>query len=90
MALVVDRTLPIMVGAVLRDTISPTLKMVMDDTITDSLLLVLEGSFKDFTTKYSSIGMDMAQAVCDSLASAKAPLLECYLAIQEDYSACKA
>jgi hypothetical protein len=90
MASVVDRTLPTMVVAVLRDTISPTLKMVMDDTITNSLLSVLEGSFTDFTTKVSLIGTDMAGAVRNSLASTKAPLLERYSAVQEDYSACKA
>jgi hypothetical protein len=56
--------------------------MVMDDTLTDSLLLVLEGSFTDFTTKFSSIGTDMARAVRNLLASAEAPLLERYLAIQ--------
>ncbi len=32
----------------------------------------------------------MAQAVRNLLASAKAPLLKLYLAVQEDYSACKA
>ncbi len=90
MASVVDRTLPTTVVAVLRDTISPILKTVMDDTITDSLLSVLEGSFMDFTTKFSSISMDMAQTVRNLLASAKAPLLEHYSAVQEDYSACKA
>jgi hypothetical protein len=90
LASVVDRTLTTMVAAVLRDTISPSLKTVMDNTITDSLLLVLEGSFMDLTTKFSSIGTDMAQAVCNLLASTEAPLLQPYSAIQEVYSACKA
>jgi hypothetical protein len=89
-ASVVDRTLPSTLATALKDMISPTLKTVMDDTITNSIALLLEGSFTDFMAKFSSIGMDMARAVCNSVASAKAPLLECYSAVQEDYSACKA
>jgi hypothetical protein len=89
-ALVVDRTLPTTLASALKNTISPTLKTVMDDTITNSITLLLEGSFMNFTAKISLISTDMAQAVRDLVASAEAPLLECYSAVQEDYSACKA
>jgi hypothetical protein len=89
-ALVVDWTLPITLMMALKDMISPTLKVVLDDTITDSIALLMEGSFMDFMTQFSSSGTDMAQAVDNSAASAKAPLLERYSAVQEDYSACKA
>ncbi len=89
-ASVVDQTLPITLTTALKDMISPTLKMVLDNTITDSIALLMEGSFTDFMTQFSSIGMDMAPVVQNSMASAKAPLLERYSAVQEDYSACKA
>jgi hypothetical protein len=89
-ALVVDWTLPITLTMPLKDTISPTLKTVLDNTITDSIASLMEGSFTDFMTQFSSIGTDMARAVHDSVASAKTPLLECYSAVQEDYSSCKA
>jgi hypothetical protein len=87
---VVDWTLPITLSTALKDTISPTLKTVLDNTITNSIALLMEGSFTDFMTQFSLIGTDMAQAVHNSVASAEAPLLECYSAVQEDYSACKA
>ncbi len=80
-ASVVDWTLPITLTTALKDTISPTLKTVLDDTITNSIASLVEGSFMEFMTQFSSIGTDMARAVHDSVASAKAPLLECYLAV---------
>jgi hypothetical protein len=89
-ASVVDRTLPTTLATALKDKISPSLKTVMYDTITNSIASLLEGSFMDIMAKFSSIGTDVAQAVHDLVASAKAPLLECYSAVQEDYSACKA
>ncbi len=89
-ASVVDWTLPITLTTAIKDMISPTLKTVLDDTITDSIASLMEGSFTNFMTQFSSIGMDMAQVVHNSMASAKAPLLERYSAVQEDYSACKA
>ncbi len=89
-ASVVDWTLPTTLATALQDTVTPALKTVMDDTITDLFVSLLEGSFTDFTAKFSLIGMDMARAVHDSVASAEAPLLERYSAVQEDYTACKA
>ncbi len=73
----------------LQDTISPTLKTVLDDTISDTLFSVLDSTFSEFTKKVESMGTDMAQAVRALVASAEGPLLECYAAIKEEYSACK-
>ncbi len=81
-ALVVNQTLPATLATALQDTISPSLKMVIDDTITDLVASLLEGSFTEFTMKFSSIGTDMARTVHDSVASAEAPLQECYSAVQ--------
>jgi hypothetical protein len=81
-ASVVNQTLPATLAIALQDTISPSLKTVIDDTITDSVASLLEGSFTEFTAKFSLIGTDMARTVCDSVASAEAPLQERYSAVQ--------
>jgi hypothetical protein len=86
----VDRTLPTTLATVLQESLSPTIKKVMDDTISDSFTSLLEGSFTDFTEKCSSVSTDVARVMRDVVASAEAPLLERYLAVQEDYTACKA
>jgi hypothetical protein len=81
-ALVVNQTLPATLATALQDTISPSLKTVIDDTITDLVASLLQGSFMEFTAKFSSIGMDMAHTVRDLVASAEAPLQEHYSAVQ--------
>jgi len=86
----VDRTLPTTLATVLQESLSPTIKKVMDDTISDSFTSLLEGSFTDFTEKCSSVSTDVARVMCDVVASAEAPFLERYLAVQEDYTTCKA
>jgi hypothetical protein len=86
---VLDRTLPSTLTTALQDTISPTLKTVLDDTISDLFVSVMDGTFTDFTTKVELMGTDMVQAVRASVASVEGPLLECYAAVQEEYSACK-
>ena len=86
----VDRTLPTTLATVLQESLSPTIKKVMDDTISDSFTSLLEGSFTDFTEKCSSVSTDVARVMRDVVASAEAPLLERYLAVQEDYTTCKA
>ena len=86
----VDRTLPTTLATVLQESLSPTIKKVMDDTISDSFTSLLEGSFADFTEKCSSVSTDVARVMRDVVASAEAPLLERYLAVPEDVTACKA
>jgi hypothetical protein len=83
---VLDDTL----ATALQETISPTLKTVLDDTISNSFVSIKDGSFLDFTTKVESLGTDMVQAVRRSVAAAEGPLLDCYTAVKEEYSACKA
>ncbi len=83
---VLDDTL----ATALQETISPTLKTVLDDTISDSVISIMDGSFLDFTTKVELLGTDMVQAVRRSVAAAEGPLLDCYTAVKEEYSACKA
>jgi hypothetical protein len=75
---------------VLQETISPTLKIILDNTISDSFISIMDGSFSDFTTKVELLGTDMVQAVRRLVAAAEGPLLDCYAAVKEEYSACKA
>ncbi len=81
-ASVVNQTLPATLATALHDMISPSFKTVIDNTITDSVASLLEGSFMEFTAKFSSMGTDMARTVRDSVASAEAPLQERYSAVQ--------
>jgi hypothetical protein len=69
--------------------ISPTLKTVLGDTISDTFVSVMDGTFSVFTTKVELMGMDMIQAVRALVAPAESPLLEHYVAVQEECSACK-
>jgi hypothetical protein len=86
---VLDRTLPSTLATALQETISPTFKTVLDDTISDMFISVMDGTFSVFTTKVELMGMDMVQAVRALVASAEGPLLERYVAVQEECSACK-
>jgi hypothetical protein len=88
-ATVLDQTLPSKLATALQEMISPTLKTVLGDTISDTFVSVMDGTFSVFTTKVELMGMDMVQAVRALVASAEGPLLECYVAVQEECSACK-
>jgi len=86
----VDRTLPTTLATILHESLPPTIKKVMDGTILDSFTSLLEGSFTDFMEKCSSVSTDVARVMRDVVASAEAPLLERYSAVQEDYTTCTA
>jgi hypothetical protein len=98
MAAAMERTLPFILETVLHDklatalheTISPTLKNVLEDKISESFVSIMDDSFSGFTTKMESLGTEMFETVWRSVAAAEGPLLDRYAAVTADYSACKA